>query len=306
MRTIQPFLSNREKLCIWLKTMSLQPPACHNTKNKYFKFAHKCAKQLVNAKVNINHFFSQLDSTFTGEELFDHFPDCVFFIKNANCQYLVVNQTLVTRCGFQKKEDLLGKTAFQVLPEPLGHRFTKQDRSIIESGKPLESLLELHLFPSAEVGWCLTNKIALKNKRGEVSGLVGISRDLRIPDLETDAYQRVASAIEYAKNNLSEPLSVEQLASVANVSRFQLDRRMRLVFGLSAGQWIKKTRIDYAQRLLTETDTPILQIAIAAGYADQSAFTRQFKKATGLTPRNYRKARQQLLTHTQNESASLE
>lgn len=260
----------------------------------------------MNVNVTKQEFFSQLESIFTGEELYDHFPDCVFFIKNIQSQYLVVNQTLVTRCGFHEKHELLGKTAFEVLPEPLGRRYTDQDKRVIESGQPLESTLELHLFPSAEVGWCLTNKMPLRNKQANIVGLVGISRDLRIPDLETDAYQRVAAAIEYAKKNLAEPLSVEQLAGIAKVSRFQLDRRMRLVFGLTTGQWLKKTRIDYAQRLLTETETPILQIAIAAGYADQSAFTRQFKKATGLTPRHYRKARQNLLSHTQNEGISLE
>lgn len=247
-------------------------------------------------------FLAQLEPAFTGEELFDQFADCVFFMKNVNCQYVIVNQTLVTRCGFSKKDELLGKTASEVLPDPLGQRFTEQDQQVIQNGQPLTSKLELHLFPTAEVGWCLTNKLVLRNKQNEVVGLVGISRDLRVPDLETDAYQRVAVAIEYAKRNLAKPLSVQELADIAKVSRFQLDRRMRLVFGLGTGQWLRKTRIDYAQRLLTETDTPILQIAISAGYADQSAFTRQFRKATGLTPRNYRNARQNLLSHTQNEN----
>lgn len=74
------------------------------------------------------------------------------------------------------------------------------------------------------------------------------------------------------------------------MSRFQLDSRMRRVFGLTTGQWLIKLRIDAARRQLEATDQPIAAIALNVGYADQSAFTRQFRRATGLTPRDYRSA----------------
>jgi AraC-like DNA-binding protein len=72
-------------------------------------------------------------------------------------------------------------------------------------------------------------------------------------------------------------------------SRHQLARRMHRVFGLSTGQWLLKVRLDKAQRLLRETDTPIGIVAQEAGYSDQIAFGHHFRKrATGLTPREYR------------------
>ncbi|OYW20846.1 MAG: hypothetical protein B7Z55_06680 [Planctomycetales bacterium 12-60-4] len=75
------------------------------------------------------------------------------------------------------------------------------------------------------------------------------------------------------------------------MSRFQFDRRMRKVFGVTAGQWLLKLRIDFAQQQLEAADLSIADIAIRAGYSDQSAFTRQFRQATGLSPREYRTAR---------------
>ncbi|MFG0254624.1 MAG: helix-turn-helix domain-containing protein [Rhodopirellula sp. JB053] len=239
----------------------------------------------------IEEIFQQLPSPFTGEELFDHLTDSVFFIKNTRGEYLVVNETLVQRSGVRGKQDVLGRTADQLHDAPLGQRYVEQDRQVIETGRPLLSQLELHLYPSGVVGWCMTTKLPMKDRNGNVIGLVGISQDLKLPDYETEEYGHVAEALKYAEDNLSQPPSVEQLASIAMMSRYQLDRRMRQIFGISTGQWLMKARIDTAQNLLIGTDMSIASIGLEAGYADQSAFTRQFRRATGLTPREYRAVR---------------
>jgi transcriptional regulator GlxA family with amidase domain len=51
-----------------------------------------------------------------------------------------------------------------------------------------------------------------------------------------------------------------------------------------------KLRVDLAERHLRQTDRSIAAIALETGYSDQSAFTRQFRRATGLSPREYRNA----------------
>jgi AraC-like DNA-binding protein len=75
------------------------------------------------------------------------------------------------------------------------------------------------------------------------------------------------------------------------MSIYQLDRRMRRVFGLTTGQWILKSRISRASAGLVDPDKPIAEVALDAGYADQSSFTRQFRRSTGLSPSEYRKLR---------------
>jgi len=239
----------------------------------------------------IHELLRQLEKPFTGEELFDHLSDIVFFIKNANGEYLVANTTLATRCGLNSKQELIGRTASQVLRRPLGDRFFDQDQHVLKTGEPLLSQLELHIYDSGNVGWCVTTKLPLRKHGGKVIGLVGVSQDLRLPDYEANEYEHVAAAIDYAEKNLSARPSVDRIAAVAGMSRYQLDRRMRHVFGLTTGQWLVKIRIDLAQRLLLATNTPIAAIALKAGYSDQSAFTRQFRRATGLSPREYRATR---------------
>ncbi|MEM7314794.1 MAG: AraC family transcriptional regulator [Planctomycetota bacterium] len=239
----------------------------------------------------IRQFLNQLSSPFTGEELFDHLADVVFFIKDSNGKYLVVNETLAERCGVRDKQELIGCTASEVLSPPLGERFSDQDRKVLHTGQPLLSQLELHLYETGQAGWCLTTKLPLRKRGGTIAGIVGVSQDLRLPDLKVEEYIHVAAAIKYAEQNIASPPSVADLAQVAGMSRYQLDRRVRRVFGLTTGQWLIKSRIDLAQRRLVETDDTIAMIALGTGYADQSAFTRQFRRATGLTPSEYRGAR---------------
>lgn len=244
--------------------------------------------------MKLTHFLQQLADPITGEELFDHLPNVVYFMKDDQGAYLVVNQTLVIRCGLKNKQDLLGKTSLQILGIPLGEQFTEQDRQVLSTGQPLLSQLELHLHTNGQVGWCLTTKLPLRNRQQQVIGLVGVSQDLRLPDIQTREYQQVAAAVQFAEKHLSGPPRLAQLAEIAGMSIYQLDRRMQRVFGLTTGQWLLKTRIDRAQRLLHESEQSIAWIAQEVGYSDQSAFSRQFRVATGLRPREFRAARRQI------------
>ena len=236
----------------------------------------------------VNEFLKQVVPPLTGEELFDQLTDVVYFIKDAKGAYLVVNKTLVVRCRMKDKRELLGRTPEEVLQAPLGQQFADQDQAVLRTGIPLLSQLELHVHPSGAVGWCLTTKLPLRNSRHQVIGLMGVSQDLRLPNYETQEYRQVVAAIRHAEQNVSSPPSIGELAQIAEMSIYQLDRRMQHVYGLTTGQWLLKVRIDTAQRLLRETSLPVVVVAHEAGYTDQSAFSRHFRKATGLTPREYR------------------
>ncbi|MFN3652033.1 MAG: helix-turn-helix domain-containing protein [Armatimonadota bacterium] len=245
----------------------------------------------MDCESSLHALFGRLREPFTGEPLFDHLPDIVYFIKNSRCQYVAANRTLVERCGLRDKSQLLGRTPSEVFRPPLGERFEAQDLRVLKTGRALIRQLELHLYPSHDVGWCLTSKLPLLAADGAPVGLVGVSQDLRLPDVSAQEFQNVLAAVSYAEEHLATPPTVGELAQIAGLSRFQLDRRMRRVFGLTPGQWLLKLRLDYAQRMLSETSEPIAGLALGAGYSDQSAFTRQFRQATGLSPREYRKAR---------------
>lgn len=238
---------------------------------------------------SVAHLLAELDAPFTAETLFDQMPDTVFFIKDAEGRYLCINDTLVARCGKRSKTQLLGRTPSEVFGDTLGRGYEAQDRDVIRSGRQLIGKLELHVYQPRRMGWCLTHKLPLRGHAGQVVGVVGVSRDLAAPGFEDRDLGPLAETLAAAASQLDSPTSVRAMAASACLSVYQLDRRMKRLFGLSTGQWLLKLRIENACRALVETQLPIAHIALDCGYADQSAFTRQFRRTTGYTPSAFRR-----------------
>ena len=236
-----------------------------------------------------SEFFSQLSEPFTGETLFDCLADLVFFIKNNRGEYVVVNQTLVERCGRRDKRELIGRRADEIFPSPLGQNYRAQDERVLRNGETIRDQLELHFYSSGGQGWCLTNKLPLRDRSGRVAGLMGISKDLQAANERSEDYSRVARAVQRIQSNFNEPLRVKELAVRAGLSAYQFEQRVRKIFQITAGQLIQKIRMENAVRRLLEGDEIIAEVALACGYSDQSAFTRQFRQTIGLSPSEYRR-----------------
>jgi AraC-like DNA-binding protein len=230
----------------------------------------------------------RLADPFAGEALFDHVTDIVYFVKNEAGQYVSVNHTLVDRCGANCKRDLLGKTAREIFPHPDGDRFVRQDRYVIDSKQPLTNELEQHAYSSDTTGWCLTTKLPLTDRSGAVIGLIGMSRDLQSPGEDSSYLNQLATLIDFIKSHLSQTLRTSDLASMVGMSNYQFDRRCRDVYGVTPSQLILQLRMGAAATKLRQSAEPIVSIALAVGYSDQSAFTRQFRRTFGVSPGKYR------------------
>ena len=235
-------------------------------------------------------FLQEIGSSLPAEMLFDVITDTVFFIKDKSGRYIAANQTLVERSGCKDKRELIGRTASDAFPSVLGDRFAQQDRGVLEEGIAIRGELELHVYPGGKEGWCLTWKEPVVGRNGQIIGLCGISRDLRpvtSPDIGP-GLAAVSLVLEHIRHNLGNALRLPDLARLAGLSVYQLNQRIRALFGLSAGQYVTRARIELACARLRTAAKPISQIALACGYGDQAAFTRQFRKSVGMTPRAYR------------------
>ncbi|MBV9476597.1 MAG: helix-turn-helix domain-containing protein [Acidobacteria bacterium] len=85
-------------------------------------------------------------------------------------------------------------------------------------------------------------------------------------------------------------LSLAELASAAGVHPVHLAAAFRRHYGASVAAYVRQLRIDFACRELAASDAPLADIALAAGFADQSHFGRTFKEAMHVTPAAYRAA----------------
>jgi AraC family transcriptional regulator len=90
-----------------------------------------------------------------------------------------------------------------------------------------------------------------------------------------------------------ERLRVTDVAGAVGVHPVHLARVFRFHYGTAVGTYLRSLRLTWAAGRLTDSDDTIAQIALQAGFFDQSHFTRTFKRQFGLTPLAYRKAARQ-------------
>jgi AraC-like DNA-binding protein len=220
------------------------------------------------------------------EPLFDALPDVVFFVKDTEGRYTHANLTLVRRLGLKQRSEVIGRGVTELFPALMGGSYAAQDRRVL-AGEVIENQLEVHIFSNRAPGWCLTCKRPLVSSRGDVRGVIGISRDLGLPDGKHPTYERLRRVLGHMQEHYGEGVRIPALAELAGLSVAQLERHFRRVFQLTPQQVLTKLRIEAAMRLLGGDDN-IASIGMACGFVDQSAFARQFKATVGMTPSDYR------------------
>ncbi|HEU4628790.1 MAG TPA: AraC family transcriptional regulator [Gemmatimonadaceae bacterium] len=83
-------------------------------------------------------------------------------------------------------------------------------------------------------------------------------------------------------------LRIADLAALAGVDPAHLARAFRAHYGTTAGAYLREIRVQRAADALARSSAPLGQVALDAGFADQSHFTRVFRAAYGVTPRRWR------------------
>lgn len=102
--------------------------------------------------------------------------------------------------------------------------------------------------------------------------------------------QRFARVQDHIEHNLGEAMSLEDLARVAGVSRFHFARQFRARTGESPMGYLLRTRVERAKALLRDSHVRVVDISAELGFADQSHFTRSFRRLVGMPPSTYARA----------------
>jgi AraC family transcriptional regulator len=96
----------------------------------------------------------------------------------------------------------------------------------------------------------------------------------------------------YIDAHLTERIRVADLAMLLDLSESHFCRQFRRTFGTSAHEYLTRRRIEVAQSLMIGSHDSLCAIALHCGLADQSHFTRVFRRIVGETPDMWRRARQ--------------
>ena len=114
-------------------------------------------------------------------------------------------------------------------------------------------------------------------------------RDIKLSPKKQERLHCVKAAEEYIAANYPLPISVEDIASAAGVSRTTLFRLFRTELNTTPADFLIDFRINQAKKLLSATDISVTAVARSAGYEDNLYFSRAFRRITGMSPTEYRK-----------------
>jgi AraC-like DNA-binding protein len=101
--------------------------------------------------------------------------------------------------------------------------------------------------------------------------------------------RQLRHALEYVEASLSQDVSLADVAEAAATSVSSLTRGFKTALGISPHRWVLNRRIALAQRLIYESATPLNEVAISCGFADQSHLTRVFMRNVGSSPAVWRR-----------------
>jgi AraC family transcriptional regulator len=100
--------------------------------------------------------------------------------------------------------------------------------------------------------------------------------------------RRLRHAVEFIRDRLGESISLDEIAATAGLSTFHFAREFKRTTGETPYRFVTRERVEMAKRLLRETDLSLVEIALRSGFANQSHFTRNFRKLALTTPGAYR------------------
>ncbi|MBL8594369.1 MAG: diguanylate cyclase [Devosia sp.] len=131
-----------------------------------------------------------------------------FYIKDRASRFVVANLHVADNAGYQRPEDLVGKTDFDLTDSERARQLLEEEQQIMRTGQSMLDRKERLVDPMGRERWFLTSKVALHNSDGEAIGIAGTTRDIteqqRLEAELTDS----RNLLNYAVNEMSDGLAM--------------------------------------------------------------------------------------------------
>jgi AraC family transcriptional regulator len=99
---------------------------------------------------------------------------------------------------------------------------------------------------------------------------------------------RLRRVLEYIEEHLDEEITVAGLAELAHLSVFHFIRMFAAALGVAPRRYVSSRRLENAMAMLAIGKLPLSEIAHRSCFSSQASFSRAFRRATGMTPGEYR------------------
>ena len=116
--------------------------------------------------------------------------------------------------------------------------------------------------------------------RNLIDRITGASRSLD--------HARMRRVLDYIDQNLEEEFTINDLAQVAHLSEFHFARMFANTIGMPPQRYVSQRRLESAKKMIGAGRLPLSEIAFRSGFSSQASFTRAFRRATNMTPGEFR------------------
>jgi AraC-like DNA-binding protein len=232
----------------------------------------------------------EIDPACMFHRLFDAMPGLQFFAKDRQGKMMFVNQGNLRKFHTTDEMAMVGLSDFDLSSPSLARSFVEDDARIYAAGKPLLNHVELLPDEQGALDWYVVNKLPVRSRTGEIIGIMGLSQSFQERCQLLSPFQTISRAVSYLQQNYRQDISIGGLARLAGFSARQLERKFKACFGIGPEQFLIKTRLLAACRLLSGTTDSLAHIAADCGFPNQSAFALQSRRHLSMTPRQIRSA----------------
>lgn len=104
-----------------------------------------------------------------------------------------------------------------------------------------------------------------------------------------EGLQRMLDSIDYIERNLDNHLLIEDIASIARMSKFHFQRMFNMLTGYTVSEYIRNRRITLAAQELIHSNCKVIDVALKYGYESPESFTKAFRKIQGISPSEAKK-----------------
>lgn len=221
-------------------------------------------------------------------EMFDYIPGICFFAKDREGRTMFASRRILERYQMRSETEMLGLTDFDINPGPMAEAYVRDDERLLKGAVKRVERIELWFDRLGLPDWFLVTKLPLLDKRGRTQGVMGILRRADEQEMKLPLFQTVSKAVSVIRQDYAKPLIIADIAARCGESLRQLQRRFNAAFGITAQEFLIRTRVLAAARLLEESNLTVTEIATRTGFVDASSFAEQFKVRCRMTPTDYR------------------
>ena len=157
---------------------------------------------------------------------------------------------------------------------------------------PVIQQLALALKAEIQTG-CMSGRLYGESLGAAIAARLAINYAVSRPSLEFKAnglpQSQLKRVVDYMKANLSQDLSILDLATLTNMSKSHFSRSFKQSVGIAPYQYLMQQRVEQAKQLLEQRAVSLTDIALDCGFANQTHLTKVFRQLTGVTPKSYQK-----------------